>query len=60
MEPQLTNYMKLNKLINVYSNNNKFNIYDSILFNIFILIVFIIIICCFLSYKYRIKNNISF
>ena len=60
MEPQLTNYMKLNKLINTYSNNNKFNIYDSILFNIFILIVFIIIICCFLSYKYRIKNNISF
>lgn len=60
MEPQLTNFMKMKKLVNQYSDNNKYNIYNSILFNIGIFIIFVLLICCFLSYKYRIKNNISF
>ena len=60
MEPQLTNFAKLKKIVNEYSDNKKSNVYDSILFNICIFIVFILILCCFLSYKYRIKNNISF
>ena len=63
MEPQLTNFIKMKKLVNQYSDNNKYNkynIYNNILFNIGIFIIFVLLICCFLSYKYRIKNNISF
>ena len=60
MEPQLTNFIKMKKLVNQYSDNNKYNIYNGILFNIGIFTIFVLLICCFLSYKYRIKNNISF
>jgi hypothetical protein len=60
MEPQITNVSKLKKIINNYSNNNEFNKCDTVLFNVSIFIIFIIISAIFLSYKYRIKNNISF
>jgi hypothetical protein len=60
MQPQITNVSKLKKIINNYSNNNEFNKCDTLLFNLIIFSLFIIVGAIFLSYKYRIKNNISF
>ena len=60
MEPKITEFNKLSKIINIYSNNNKYNFYDSFLFNLIIFVIFLLITCFYLSYKYRIKHNISF